>query len=52
MSPEDEAGNAMYGVHRAASKARFKGVVSHFHLTRRKIDTAGLDIQRVLNNLK
>tara|TARA_Y100000034_G_scaffold137014_1_gene218477 strand:- start:29645 stop:30538 length:894 start_codon:yes stop_codon:yes gene_type:complete len=51
QSPEDAAGNALYAVHKEASKGKFKGVVSHFHLTRRKIDTAGLDIQRVLNNL-
>jgi len=51
-SPEDDAGSALYAIHREAAKGKFKGVVSHFHLTKRKIDTVGLDIQRVLNNLK
>jgi len=31
-----------------AAKAKFKGVVSHYHITKRKIDCAGLNLDEVL----
>lgn len=35
-----------------AQRGTFKGFVSHYHLTKGKIDCAGLDIQTLLNEVK
>ena len=34
------------------SSGRFKGFVSHYHITKRKIDCGGLDIEKLLEDLK
>jgi len=34
-----------------AVKARFKGVISHYHITKRKIDCAGLNLDEVLKEI-
>ena len=34
------------------SSGKFKGFVSHYHITKRKIDCAGLDIEKLLEDLK
>ena len=39
------------GVDYDASKAKFKGVVCHYHLTRKKIDCAGLKLKEIVNSL-
>ena len=46
--PIDKEGNTLKKVSTAAAANRFKGYVSHYHLTRRKIDCAGLDIKNLL----
>jgi hypothetical protein len=50
--PLDKNGNTLYKVSTAAAANRFKGFVSHYHLTKRKIDCAGLDINTMLNELR
>jgi len=35
-----------------AAKGKFDGVVCHYHLTKRKIDTAGLKLDEIINGLK
>ena len=49
--PLDKNGETLYKVSTAAAANRFKGFVSHYHLTSRKIDCAGLDINKLLKDL-
>ena len=37
---------------RPICQGNFKGVVSHYHLTNRKIDCAGLDINKLLREIE
>jgi len=39
------------GVVSEAAKGKFKGIVSHYHLTRGKIDCAGLNIRAIIDSL-
>jgi N-acetyl-anhydromuramyl-L-alanine amidase AmpD len=50
--PLDKEGNTLTKVSTSAAAARFKGFVSHYHLTGRKIDCANLDINAILKDLK
>ena len=50
--PLDKEGNTLKKVSTSAASGRFKGFVSHYHLTSRKIDCAGLDINTHLNEIK
>ena len=40
------------GLNPEAKSNKFKGFVSHYHLTDRKIDCAGLDIKKMLEEIK
>ena len=51
-SPVDDDGNTTSAIDRASEKGKFNGFVSHYHLTRRKIDCGGLNLQGILNKLK
>ena len=48
----DKSGETLYKVSTAAAANRFKGFCSHYHLTNRKIDCAGLDIKSLLEEVK
>ena len=50
--PLDRNGKTLKKVSTSAAANRFKGFVSHYHLTRKKIDCAGLDINELLKDLK
>lgn len=50
--PTDNNGETLKKVSTSAAANRFKGFVSHYHLTRKKIDCAGLDIKNLLEDLK
>ena len=50
--PTDKEGNTLKKVSTSAAANRFKGFVSHYHLTRGKIDCAGLDIKNLLEEIK
>lgn len=50
--PLEVGGRMLCGVSEEAAQGKFKGVVSHFHLTKRKIDCAGLEIDEVLKQIK
>ena len=41
----------MTGVHNGAAKGKFNGVVCHYHLTRKKIDCAGLELKKIVDSL-
>ena len=38
-------------VYEPAAKGRFKGIVCHYHLTRKKIDCAGLKLKKIISQL-
>tara|TARA_R100000008_G_C3585465_1_gene171918 strand:+ start:655 stop:1506 length:852 start_codon:yes stop_codon:yes gene_type:complete len=44
-------GRLMTGVHNGAAKGKFDGVVCHYHLTRKKIDCAGLELKTIVESL-
>jgi len=45
-------GDMLCGISQAAASGKFKGVVSHYHLTSRKIDCAGLKIDEIIKQIK
>ena len=50
--PTDKEGNTLKGVSTSVASGRYKGFVSHYHITRKKIDCAGLDINQLLKSIK
>ena len=50
--PLDKNGETSYALDTAAAKNRYNGFVSHYHLTKRKIDCAGLDLKTLLEEIK
>lgn len=49
--PENDDGSLLTAVHNESVKGKFNGVVCHYHLTRKKIDTAGLDLKEIVGSL-
>jgi hypothetical protein len=47
-----EAPKTKWGVDSECQQKKFRGFCSHFHLTRGKIDCAGLDIEKLLKEIK
>jgi hypothetical protein len=50
--PLEVGGQMLCGVSEEAADGKFKGVVSHYHLTTRKIDCAGLEIDEIIQEIK
>ncbi len=50
--PLDRKGNTSTKVSKPVADGRFEGFVSHYHLTNRKIDCAGLDLKKILGEIK
>jgi len=50
--PLDSNGETSYALDADAAKNRYNGFVSHYHLTKRKIDCAGLDLKTLLEEIK
>ena len=50
--PLDESGNLLTKVHSKASRGKFNGIVCHYHLTRKKIDAAGLKLDEILRDIR
>jgi len=50
--PVDANGNTSTTVDKKVAGGTFKGFVSHYHVTKKKIDCAGLDIKNLLNEIK
>jgi hypothetical protein len=49
--PRDDDGGMLMKVHPPSVKAKYCGVVNHFHLTRNKWDTANLDLAKALEEI-
>jgi len=50
--PKDENGFLCTTVYKPAVENKFKGVINHYNLTRNKIDTAGLKLDKIIGNIK
>ena len=50
--PVDSEGNTLKTVDAKCARGTFKGFISHYHITKKKIDCAGLDIQKLLKEIK
>ena len=50
-TPLNRSGNTNTKVSKKCVEGRFEGFISHYHLTTRKIDCAGLDIKKLLEEL-
>lgn len=51
-TPLDPSGAMLDTVSKDCEHNKFRGFINHFHLTRRKIDCAGLDIKKLLEEMK
>jgi len=49
--PTTESGDLITKVHDEAARGKFHGVVCHYHLTRKKIDCAGLELKKIICSL-
>jgi len=50
--PLDANGNTSTTTDKKVQAGTFKGFISHYHVTKKKIDCAGLDIKTLLNEIK
>jgi len=50
--PLDSNGSLVTKVYSRAQRGSFRGVVCHYHLSKKKIDCAGLEIDRLLSEIK
>lgn len=50
--PLDKNGNTSSTTDKKVQSGTFKGYVSHYHVTKKKIDCAGLDIKSLLKDIK
>ena len=51
QAPLDRSKSTNATVSKKAASGRFEGFVSHYHLTNRKIDCAGLDLKKLLRDV-
>jgi N-acetyl-anhydromuramyl-L-alanine amidase AmpD len=49
--PTTDDEKLMTGVCNSAASGKFKGIVCHYHLTRKKIDCAGLELKKIIDSL-
>jgi len=49
--PRTKEGELYTGVVDTVSKGKYNGVVCHYHITRGKIDCAGLDLAKIIDEL-
>jgi len=50
--PRNSTENLETGVHKACERGKFKGFCNHYNFTRGKIDCAGLDLPKLLQEVK
>ena len=51
VCPLDKEGKLITTVHPESAKNKYRGVVCHYHLTKRKIDTSGLELKAILEQI-
>jgi len=50
--PLDSSGKLVQGVDKECERSKFEGFINHFNLTSRKIDCAGLDVVKLLEDCR
>tara|TARA_R100001594_G_scaffold139466_1_gene183885 strand:- start:574 stop:1464 length:891 start_codon:yes stop_codon:yes gene_type:complete len=50
--PLDDDGNLLTGIHKPSKRAKFKGVVNHYNLSKKKWDTLGLELDKILEEIR
>tara|TARA_B100000287_G_scaffold430401_1_gene485578 strand:+ start:1527 stop:2426 length:900 start_codon:yes stop_codon:yes gene_type:complete len=50
--PLDEDGELLTRVHKPSVRAKFKGVVNHYNLSKKKWDTLGLELDKILEEIR
>jgi len=50
--PKNEDGTLCTTLYTPAIKNKFKGIINHYNLTKNKIDTAGLKLDEIIDNIK
>ena len=51
-TPINQFGNTSTQYEQDVTYGKFSGFVSHYHVSKKKIDCAGLDIKELLNQIK
>lgn len=51
-TPTDAKGNLMRHVYSDALHKKFEGIICHYHLTRNKIDCAGLELTKIIEEIR
>ena len=51
-TPLDDKGEPLKRTSQKCARGTFKGFINHYHITRKKIDCAGLDIKSLLSEIK
>jgi len=50
--PLNDDGNLLTGIHKPSKRAKFKGVVNHYNLSKKKWDTLGLELDKILEEIR
>ena len=50
--PLDDDGNLLTRIHKPSKRAKFKGVVNHYNLSKKKWDTLGLELDKILEEIR
>ena len=50
--PLKDDGSLFTTMYSPARRGKFKGVVNHYHLTKKKIDCAGLEMDKILQRVR
>jgi len=50
--PLNSEGTLLRAVYAPAKRGKYNGIVNHFHLTRKKIDTANLEMDKILEEIR
>ena len=51
-TPINDNNELLTGVYEPAAKGNYRGIVNHYNLTKRKIDCAGMDMLKLLEETK
>lgn len=50
--PQNSDGSLNTGVHKDCERGKFRGICNHYNITRQKTDCAGLDLPKLIDELK
>jgi hypothetical protein len=50
--PQNADGSLNTGVHKDCERGKFRGICNHYNITKQKTDCAGLDLPKLIDELK